>query len=95
MVVRGICGYCCYACRGPLLSCSYVVRLADMLHPHFLPPDNNRESLFLLGFSSILSLSPLDELVLLELASEDVRPRDMVAAPMMSSSRTSSCGDVV
>lgn len=60
---------------------------------YLLPPDNNRDSLFR-PFSSVLS--PPDELVLRELVSEDVRLRlDISTAPMISSRRTSSWGDVV
>jgi len=59
----------------------------------------------LLGLLCCTVLSPLscrrivslEELLVLVLVSEDVRPRlfGMVAAPMMSSSRTSACGEVV
>jgi len=60
---------------------------------HRFPPVNNFESLFLL-FSPILS--PLDELVLRELASDEVRERcERSAAPMMSSRRTSDLGEVL
>lgn len=60
---------------------------------HLFPPINSFESLFLL-FSPILS--PLDELVLRELASDEVRARcERSAAPMMSSRRTSDLGEVL
>ena len=72
-----------------------VCRSVEMTCHHFLPPDNSRESRFRLGLPSVGSLSPLVELVLLELVSDECRPRDKSAAPMISSNRTSSCGDVV
>jgi len=61
---------------------------------HLLFPASRRDNLFL-PLPSVLS-PPLDELILRELASEDTRPRlGMSAAPMRSSSRTSSWGEVL
>ena len=84
--IRGIC-CCCFACRSAHVV-GLVIRLEE-LGLHFLLPDNNRESLFRLGFSNG-SLSPFDELGLLELPSDDDRCRDMSVAAMISSNRTSS-----